>query len=182
MTIYALTTTVTPFNFGAKGDGVTDDTTAVQDAVTTGYCTLPAGFTFKVTSPIQVPAGGVLIGQGITSILLGSSVSGGVVQVTGSYSGGTFIANWTISNFAIGGSATEAIKLVAAQQGLLSDITVLATATLTNCFSFDAVFGSSLKNLTCAGVQLTSGSHFICAGRRAYQFFFTRKPLRPSYY
>jgi Pectate lyase superfamily protein len=187
MTIYALTTTVTPFNFGAKGDGVTDDTTAVQDAVTTGYCTLPAGYQFKVSSPIQVPAGGVLVGQGITSVLLGASVTGGVVQITGSYSGGTFLANWTISNFAIGGSATDAVKLVAAQLGVLSDITVLSTAALTtSCFYFDAVFGSSLKNLTCAGVQLTTGSNFYCngsfnsnvcdywytSGSAAYSFYF----------
>lgn len=165
MTIYALTTTVTPFNFGAKGDGVTDDTTAVQNAVNTGYCMLPAGFTFKVSIPIQIPGNGVLTGQGITSVLLGSSVTGGVVEVTGSYSGGSFIAKWTISNFAIGGSATDAVKLVAAQQGILSGITVLSTATLTaSCFYFDAVFGSSLKNLTCAGVQITTGSHFSCNG------------------
>jgi hypothetical protein len=100
----------------------------------------------------------------MTSVLSGSSVSGGIVQATGTSALGPFISNWTIQNFAIAGSATDAIKLFAAIQGSLSDITVIGTAILTNCFSFDCVFGSSLKNLNCAGVQLSTGSHFICGG------------------
>src|SRR5437879_4171991 len=43
-------------DFGARGDGLTDDTIAIQSAVSAGFaaginCHMPAG-TYKITSPI----------------------------------------------------------------------------------------------------------------------------------
>jgi len=50
--------------YGAKGDGVTDDTTAIQNALDLGgYILIPAG-TYKITSTIDVPSGTTVVFQG----------------------------------------------------------------------------------------------------------------------
>lgn len=51
-------------DYGAVGDGVADDTTAVQTALSAnGIVQVPAG-RYRVTSQIQAPAGSGLIGEG----------------------------------------------------------------------------------------------------------------------
>lgn len=55
---------VTPQMYGAKGDGVTDDTTALQAAVNSGKSVLIPKGNYKITSPIRVPANSSIIGAG----------------------------------------------------------------------------------------------------------------------
>lgn len=53
------------FEFGAKGDGITDDTSAIQQALNSGKgpVTLPAG-RYLLTNSLQVPSGGGIQGVG----------------------------------------------------------------------------------------------------------------------
>ncbi len=55
-------------DFGAKGDGLTDDTQAIQKALAAissgGVVTLPAG-AYIVSAALNVPHGGTLIGEGV---------------------------------------------------------------------------------------------------------------------
>jgi hypothetical protein len=62
--------------YGAKGDGVTDDTTAIQACINANaYVRFPAGKTFKTSQPIVVPttchqidgAGANMVGPGLSS-------------------------------------------------------------------------------------------------------------------
>jgi len=56
---------VTPFDFGAAGNGTTDDTAAIQAALNTGKpVILPNGYTFALASGLNLPIGAVLVGQG----------------------------------------------------------------------------------------------------------------------
>jgi len=56
---------VTPFDFGAAGNGTTDDTAAIQAALNTGKpVILPNGYTFALASSLNLPIGAVLVGQG----------------------------------------------------------------------------------------------------------------------
>ena len=54
-------------DFGAKGDGVADDTAAIQKALDSltggGVVNLPAG-AYKITDSLRVPHGGTLLGEG----------------------------------------------------------------------------------------------------------------------
>ena len=56
---------VTPYTFGAKGDGITDDTQAVKDALTSGKAVIIPEGTFKVSSVIN-PTSTIMIGRGGT--------------------------------------------------------------------------------------------------------------------
>jgi len=56
---------ITPFDFGAVGNGTTDDTAAIQAALNTGKpVILPNGYTFALASGLNLPIGAVLVGQG----------------------------------------------------------------------------------------------------------------------
>lgn len=78
--------------YGATGDGSTDDTTAIQDAVDAvsaaggGVIFFPAG-TYKTTSAIDVPAKCILRGAARVATVLDIEHTGHGITLTGSYSG-----------------------------------------------------------------------------------------------
>lgn len=91
---------VTPEDFGAKGDGVTDDTAAIQSAINNpngAQVEFSAGKTYRVTSTLQVPSGAELRGNGATlrsstfmntAIHVAGSVGGPDINLVGSYNAG----------------------------------------------------------------------------------------------
>jgi hypothetical protein len=62
--------TVSVLDFGAVGDGVTDDTAAIQTALNSGAKSIlvPAG-TFLLTAPLDIPSGVRVYGEGRDSVL-----------------------------------------------------------------------------------------------------------------
>ncbi|SPF82153.1 Superfamily member pfam12708 with pectate lyase domain [Pseudomonas phage GP100] len=77
--------------YGAIGDGVTDDTAAIQAAVNASRRVYIPDGNYIVTSPIQVQAGGAVIGAGMLKVR---------VQRKGVWAGPTFrigLANGTVS-------------------------------------------------------------------------------------
>jgi len=60
----ATTSAVTPTRFGAIGDGVADDTAAVQSALDTGRVVQLEGGRYRITRRLDVPAGGGVSGPG----------------------------------------------------------------------------------------------------------------------
>lgn len=87
---------VTPYMYGAKGDGVTDDTNAVKMAITKGDVYLSEG-TFLVKESLTLPIGRKIRGDGYKSILLGSGLTDSFVKMnTGSTLDGVVIdGNYT---------------------------------------------------------------------------------------
>lgn len=73
---------VSVLQFGAVGDGVTDDTAAIQAALNSGNGIkyLPEGV-YKVSSKLSMPAGTCLVGENpFASVILTNNASGDVVE------------------------------------------------------------------------------------------------------
>jgi hypothetical protein len=81
-----LAQTVSVMDFGAKGDGTTDDTAAMQAAHTTGKLVYyPAG-TYKCTSGITITSGGIIgAGQSLTVISSTDTSSANIFKYTGQW-------------------------------------------------------------------------------------------------
>ena len=62
-------------DFGAVGDGVTDDWSALQTAINAGAAYIPAG-TYRVTQPIILPSNAKVRGAGINKTIIKSEVIG----------------------------------------------------------------------------------------------------------
>lgn len=69
-------------DFGAVGDGVTDDTAAIQAAINAEDSVFIPPGTYRITSPISIPQRKVLRGVGYRSRLNAVSVSGAVISIT----------------------------------------------------------------------------------------------------
>lgn len=127
--------------FGARGDGVTDDTATIQDAI--DYCAannftvvIPSG-TFSVASSVNLRDNSKIIGTSTTSILFGNATI-----ITVSIASKT---NVLLRDFQIAGSSATQLKINTSQNVRVENVSV-SGATLN--------FGS----LT-AGVQVEGGGN-----------------------
>jgi len=127
---------VTPFDFGAAGNGTTDDTAAIQAALNTGKpVILPNGYTFSLASSLNLPIGAVLVGQGgklapstvnaainvspsTTTDYRGALITG--VRFEPTVAGGwgiwaTFANNFTIENCEFTGCSAASVEMTSCQ-------------------------------------------------------------------
>jgi hypothetical protein len=89
-------------DFGATGDGTTDDTAAIQTAVNTAYMLFfPAG-TYKVTSPITLRSNNHLFGEGASSVIsyTGTATSQGALYAN-SGSASTYVENLVVRDLKV---------------------------------------------------------------------------------
>lgn len=104
----ALNVTMSPY--GAVGDGTTDDTTAIQSAITSAsasgksvFFPAPSSF-YKITSPLNLGSGCELIGeQGYKTIIRNTSGSGQTININPSLGGN---GNYVLKNLRIGGTGS----------------------------------------------------------------------------
>lgn len=161
---------VEPEWFGAKGDGTTDDTVAIQNAInslslTGGVLKFNAGH-YKVTSRLQIGNGSV---AGVSTYkpikLLGAGVGGspgnyllGPTTFIDSYTTGETILvqgpinGWEIENICLNAKTTNAassgLKLVEAQYGKAKNLSILN------------FYGISLNETTAGGAYLNYHNNF----------------------
>ncbi|HEV7517475.1 MAG TPA: glycosyl hydrolase family 28-related protein [Thermoanaerobaculia bacterium] len=116
--------------YGAKGDGVTDDTASIQAAITAagaGRVYLPAG-NYKVSAALSLPnSGSSLVGAGVGATLITtSSATADVIRmgVTGSYLGpGVAVADLTITA-SVSRTGGDAIHVLPGEQFTIDNIRI----------------------------------------------------------
>ena len=146
-------------DFGAKGDGVTDDTAAIQATITaSGSVFFPVG-TYLVTSQITVPSGRTLIGSSATVLWNTSTLPIAFVSTNATDIEFQFLK--FRSSVGVSASPTYAIKVVACKR-----IKVIScSSTLVNLFISDTtaanyaavVTDESLPGFNCSSDIVISG-------------------------
>jgi hypothetical protein len=98
--------TVSVKDFGAVGDGVTDDTVAIQAAHNTGNLIFYPTGTYLFTSDISITSGGI-VGEGITETILKSNdaTSDNLINYVGNYATNSNVP--LFSNFKIIGNLAK---------------------------------------------------------------------------
>jgi len=152
----------TAFDFGVKGDGATDDTAALQNAIDSLYLRgldendraalhLPAG-DYLINGTIYLPPFVSLIGDGVDKTIIRSSTIDTnqnvlFATVPGSVSPGSY--NWTTSDLVAIDSPGEN----QARHIYISDMTIQMNR-LAACFKLDNVSRSVFRNLRMEGAWL----------------------------
>lgn len=133
--------------FGAIGDGVTDDTAAIQAAINTGKSVyVPAG-TYKVSSVLTMATTGQRIrGEGRLSVLSASSASAGILVVNAQFC--------DIDNLSFAGS-------IAQTGGWFVDFTVNASRSILRNFSMEGAFGG-MRTIAANTATIRDGQILNC--------------------
>ena len=74
---------VFPESYGAVGNGIEDDTTAIQNAINSGFPVWFSAKTYKVTT-LTLTSNRILIGEGYNSVLYTTS-NAAIINITGDY-------------------------------------------------------------------------------------------------
>jgi hypothetical protein len=95
--------------FGAKGDNVADDTTAIQNCMNAGRDVIFPPATYKVTATITIPIYKRIIGKSRTSTVINATTTNVVFQYLSPLAGGNLNAGLEINGLTI--NAKNAIQL-----------------------------------------------------------------------
>jgi len=95
--------------YGATGDGVTDDTAAIQAAMTAENAVYFPPGTYKVTSPITLKSNNMVFGAGASSVIsyTGTATSQGALYAN-SGSASTYVENLVVQDIKILGAVATA--------------------------------------------------------------------------
>lgn len=136
--------TVSVKDFGAVGDGVTDDTAAIQAAIDAvdasggGTVFIPAG-SYEITTAINMKNGVDIVGAGYRTLVTPNGCDGFIFNYT------TGFSNTRISNLGIEGTGTST-NIAIYQPGTLDDA--------------DELYGISIDNVLIRGFNI--GMKFRC--------------------
>jgi hypothetical protein len=163
-----LAETISVKDFGAVGDGVADDTAAIQAAIATGLNVfIPAG-DYKITSTINaIPTGSTnapkrtIYGVGQNSNIVATSITGAAISVVGTTQTPVAIAFGNeLRAFRISGTATTALYVKNWTDGIINNIGLRGFSGQFG-FIFNQVWGCELKNLNTTGSVITDIG-FVC--------------------
>lgn len=94
-------------SYGAKGDGVTDDTAAIQSAyAASNEVYLPTG-TYKVSAPLTLGAGMKMFGQSPSQTNINVTTKSVALSVTGNGKTGVVICGVAVHKLGIGGTCLQ---------------------------------------------------------------------------
>jgi hypothetical protein len=145
-------------DFGAKGDGITDDTAAINAAVAHGRTYGPAGRGFRLT----LPSGNYLVTSPLNFTGINASYGGAVIDGCGSViiakmSGGAVIdamgSRWlTFRDLTISGDATTTpaigLQIGRTADGVSADVMTFDNVSIYGSFTFTAFYNLASENFT----------------------------------
>lgn len=135
-------------DYGAVGDGIADDTLAVQRAITnsTGIVYIPAG-TFKITG-VTLTAGKQLIGENrATSILKLGAALNGAGMINAVYADGIVVENLTINGSSLPGTKNGLINFFGCNSSRIENNNIINTdqfAIACNSQSYTTIRGNKI--------------------------------------
>jgi hypothetical protein len=133
-------------NFGAVGDGVADDTAAIQAALNSGAkrVVVPQG-TYRIVSTLVIPSGVTFTGTSYSSVIFADNVTGAAIT---SFSGawlGTFRTSQVLQDLTISGTCTHGVLWCCNTDTGIYRVHI--TATCTNGFIIDGCISSVFREL-----------------------------------
>jgi len=160
--------TVSVKDFGAVGDGVADDTAAIQAAITTGLNVfIPAG-DYKITSTINaIPASSTntpartIYGVGENSNIVATSITGAAISAVGTTQTPLTVAYGNeLRDFRISGTATTGLYVKNYIESVIHNV-VVRGFTGSYGYVFNQVYGCTLSHLT-TGFSTVTQICFVC--------------------
>ncbi len=158
---------VTPEMYGAKGDGVTDDTTAIQAAIDSGKPVCFSGSTYKITQTINIGAGGFL--QGGYSVITGAANPMFLVQTYTSSQLHTSVPV-TFSNFRLIGNGSN--TLISVTKALKSTISNIEMRDFSVGVVFNAGYENLFQNLRFIGSSGSTAVQIISGGDSTFEHLY----------
>lgn len=144
-----LAQTVSVKDFGAVGDGVADDTAAIQAALSAHFAVYVPSGTYKVSSTLNLQAGSVLFGDGSTSEI---TCANGDISI--------------IYGLSTDNCAVKNLKINVTVAGTSGYIGAVHFATCQNC----RVENVEIEGVTWAGVYLDGSSYCYVTGVYAHDW------------
>lgn len=160
--------------YGAVGNGVTDDTTALQSALTAGAgktVVIPDG-TYKVTSALSVPANTKVIGTGtikqVTASTAAISIAGSGVLIDGlTITGPQSSATYASGEYGIYCAAANLASAYTDIEVRNCTISLFGYAGIQAQFIDGFEFtGNTIKTVGYNGIAVLSGANGVIAGNR----------------
>lgn len=149
-----LSQTVSVQDFGAVGDGVTDDTAAIQaavDAITTGTVHFPAG-TYKVTATIDITKNGIhLLGDGSWATEIHMTADDPAIAIAGSsvnVINGSSVRNMTVRGSGQSNTSAHGISYAWANTCYIEDVVLFSCR---HALHFEHNWQTALNNIRIYG-------------------------------
>lgn len=149
-------------SYGAKGDGATDNTTALQNAINAGYAVLIPEGTFNFGGTLTLKKDSVIVGVGKKSILRYAGAGVAMQESVGSYQGG--YDNLKLMNFTLTTSnySQTGIELTNNYQVTISGVYIDGAGGGFRTAGIHIIGGTQATNS--AVIRIIDGEIWLCAG------------------
>src|SRR5689334_8345515 len=149
-------------SYGAKGDGSTDNTAALQNAINAGHAVMVPEGTFNFSGTLTLKKDSIIVGAGKKSILRYTGTSVAMQESVGSYQGG--YDNLKLMNFTLttNSASQTGVELTNNYQVTMSGLYVDGATTGFRTAGIHIIGGTAATNS--AVIRITDGEIWLCVG------------------
>jgi hypothetical protein len=149
-------------SFGAKGDGATDNTAALQNAINAGFAMMLPEGTFNFSGTLTLKKDSIIMGVGKKSILRYTGTGAALREPIGSYSGG--YDNLKLMNFTLttNSASQSGIELTNNYQVTISGVFIDGATVGFRTAGLHIIGGTNATNS--AIIRVIDGEIWLCVG------------------